>query len=119
MNYRQSTGQLGERLARQHLISRGYSVIETNPRASYKEIDIIARYKDKIIFVEVKTRASRIFGSADEAMSQKKINNLKVAAAIYLDNKKINNKNIRFDFIAVDIDRSKKMAKIKHFKDII
>jgi len=118
MNYKQKVGRFGEVLACNYLIRRGYKIIEKNIKISYQELDIIARQQKKIIFVEVKTRASKILGPADEAISSQKIKSLKKAIEEYVYSKNITSKNIRLDLISIDIDRHKKIAKIKHYKDI-
>lgn len=118
MNYRQKIGKFGEKLAVDYLIKHGYRIIETNVKISYKEIDVIANFKDKIIFIEVKTRTSKIFGSADDGMSSKKLHHLKKALNMYVDSKNLDPENIRLDLLAIDIDKYKKVAKIKHYKDI-
>ncbi|GAJ10770.1 unnamed protein product, partial [marine sediment metagenome] len=50
---RSETGTLGEKLAKDFLKKRGYRILETNYRCPEGEIDIVARYKDYLVFVEV------------------------------------------------------------------
>jgi putative endonuclease len=119
MNHNQTVGQFGEKIAVRYLESRGYKIVDLNAKKSYKEIDIIAMSGKTLVFVEVKTRTSFSFGSAEDAMSYKKMKNLKQDIGIYLRNNKNNYNDIRLDFIAVDIDRVKKKANLKHYKDII
>lgn len=119
MNHNKEVGARGEQLAREYLERLGYKIVEKNLKTSYKEIDLIARKKDLLIFVEVKTRTSRIFGGAEDAMTARKIRNLKQAAGRYLATQKEFFKNIRFDFIAVDIDSYKKTSNISYYQDII
>ncbi|MCK4553731.1 YraN family protein [Candidatus Parcubacteria bacterium] len=121
MNYRQKVGQFGEEIAKKYLVKHGYKIIASNIQTSHKEIDIIAKFKDLLVFIEVKTRTSNKYGEADEGMSSRKIKNFKYAIKRYLcdSNNKIYYKDIRADLIAVDVDRNKKIAKIKHYKDII
>lgn len=112
-------GQYGETLAANFLKRRGYEILARNVKTSFKEIDLITKINGVLVFVEVKTRTSRVLGRADEMMSQKKINNLKFAIALYLKNEALSHDKIRVDFIAVDIDRASKVAKIKQYKDIV
>lgn len=119
MNYNQKVGQFGERLAGEFLIRNGYRIIEKNIKTSYKELDIVSFKDNSLIFVEVKTRTTLRYGSADEALFSRKLKNLKRAIGIYLRNfNKTKFKNIRLDLIAVDIDKPKKTAKIKHYKNV-
>ena len=119
MNYRQQVGQFGERLAAQYLIRQGFEIVGRNVKTSYQEIDLIAKLKDLLVFVEVKTRTSTKFGQADEAVGPVKIANLKQAVQNYLYANNLAPLAIRVDLISVDIDKNKKTAKIKHYKDII
>lgn len=120
MTYRQKIGKFGENLAKDFLIKNGYLILAQNIKTSYKEIDLIAQKEDILVFCEVRTRASSFFGGADEAMHHRKIMNFKRAVKLYLNsNNEGRGLNIRLDFIAIDIDKIKKTAKIKHFKDIL
>ena len=127
MNYKQKIGEFGEKLAKNHLIRHGYKIIDANIKISYQEIDIIAQKGKRLIFIEVKTRTSLAFGSADTAMTAKKIGNLKKAILIYINrnnnflkklNQPVDANFIRLDLISIDINKKNKTAKIKHYRDI-
>lgn len=119
MNHNQKVGKFGEDLAKNYLIKHGYKIIDRNIQIRYKELDIIAKLKNLLVFVEVKTRTSNKYGLADESITRKKIKNLKYAIKKYLNYTKTDYNDIRADLIAVDINKDKKIAKIKHYKDII
>lgn len=123
MNYKKTVGQFGEELAQQYLIRKGYQIIGSNIKTSFKEIDIIARIKDLVVFVEVKTRTTSEFGRAVDALTEMKTNNLERAVSMYLESyqypKDCSKDNFRVDLIAVDIDKDKKIVKIKHYEDIV
>jgi putative endonuclease len=119
MNHNQQIGQFGERLAADFLVRRGYKILDRNVKTSFKELDLIALKDGTLVFVEVKTRTNFNFGGAEAAMTKKKIINLKQAALRYLNIKKNKYKYLRFDFLAVDYNQSSKIAKIKHYIDII
>lgn len=118
MAHNQLIGGFGEALAKNYLVKHGYSLVDANLKISYQEIDIIAKYKDLLVFVEVKTRTSLTLGEADEAMTCKKTSNFKKAVELYIYSKKINPDNIRADLISIDINKIKKTAKIRHYKEI-
>ena len=119
MYHNQRIGKFGEELARKYLIGNGYKIIDQNVKTSFKEIDIIAEENDELVFVEVKTRTSLMFGGAEEALTPAKINNFKKGVELYLIWRDyLDNKEIRLDLISVDIGKDKKTAKIKHYKDI-
>ena len=119
MLYKQIVGKFGEGLIKNYLIKHGYAIIAMNVKISYLEIDIIARLKELIVFIEVKARVSVNLGSADEAITPAKLNNFKKAIELFIHTKKIVPENTRADFIALDIDKTQKTAKIKHYKDVL
>lgn len=118
-NYRQKIGDFGEKLAEQYLQRHGYQIMGVKQKISYQEIDIIAKIKDIIVFIEVKTRTSDALGTANEAMSSAKLKNLKIGINKYLNNSQNYFQNIRLDLIAIDINKKNKTAKISHYKDIM
>lgn len=118
MNYKQKVGKFGEILAKQYLIKKGYKIIDTNVQVRHKELDIIAKIKEKYIFIEVRTRASENMGSADDNFSQKKLNLLKKALNGYVLMHSLDPENVRLDLLCIDIRKPEKTAKIKHYKDI-
>ena len=56
MKRNSSLGKKGESLAVKYLKERGYTIVETNFRYERAEIDVIAKEKNVLVFVEVKTR---------------------------------------------------------------
>ena len=68
------TGKQGEKIAAAFLKKNGYRIIETNYRCVLGEIDIIAREKVELVFIEVKTRKSGELGYPEEAVGNKKTN---------------------------------------------
>lgn len=119
MNYRQKIGAYGERLVVDYLIRHNFLILAKNYRIKHLEIDIIAKIKEITVFVEVKTRTTGLLGSAEDAIDENKTNKIIKAINLYLMHKNLDPNKIRFDFIAVDINKRKKTAKIKHFKEII
>lgn len=119
MNHNQAIGKFGETLAKNYLIKHGYRIIDLNIKLSYQELDIIAQKHGQTIFVEVKTRVSQTYGLAEEAMAFTKLERFRRGIEMFIDDKNLSAEDIRADLITVDIDRLKKTAKIKHYKDII
>jgi len=119
MNYKQKVGQFGENLAKDYLVRHGYKILGMNVKISYKEVDIIASQGELIVFVEVKTRVFLGWGGAEEAIDDQKIANLAQALDLYIYDKKLDENFVRLDFIAIDIYKNKKIAKIKYYKNVI
>ena len=119
MSHNQRIGKFGENLAKDYLVRRGYQIIDLNVKLSYQELDIVARKHGLVIFIEVKTRISQIYGPAEDAFAFRKSERFKKGIEMYIKNNKISADDIRADLITVDINSIKKTAKIKHYKDII
>ena len=94
-------GAAGEEAAARYLRKLGARILERNFRSPVGEIDIIARLKKQLLFVEVKTRSSGVFGSPAEAVGPRKQRQIIRAAQWYLQQD--NNKNLqpRFDVVSV------------------
>lgn len=95
-----SLGKLGEQIAAQYLIDKGYQILELNWRAYRKEIDIIAIDGSDIVFVEVKTRQDDEFGAPEMAVNRQKRSHIYTAASSYYYSHKIG-LDVRFDIIAI------------------
>jgi len=95
-----STGNKGELIARDLLISKGYIIKASNWRHSYLELDIICESENEIVFVEVKTRSNGYFGDPIQSVSNKQQKNLIDAAEAYIDQFEID-KEFRFDIIGI------------------
>jgi putative endonuclease len=102
-----SLGKTGEELAVAHLKGRKYNIIERNYRCPLGEMDIIAREKGNLVFVEVKTRATKDFGGPAAAVNERKQRQLSRVALMYLNQKRLKDIAARFDVVAVDLSESK------------
>jgi len=98
---KQEIGKKGETVAVHYLKKQGYRIIEQNYRSKAGEIDIIAREKQSLVFVEVKTRSSRSFGSPKWAITPKKQKAISMAALYYLKMTNQNNVDARFDVVSI------------------
>jgi putative endonuclease len=100
---RLSLGKKGEDLAVAQLRALKYKIIERNFKCFLGEIDIIAREKDTLVFVEVKTRRTRDFGGPAAAVNARKQRQLSRVALTYLNMKKLGQMPARFDVVAVEL----------------
>lgn len=114
---RQRTGQVGEDLACSYLTSKGYTLINTNYRCVFGEIDIIAKHEGKIHFVEVKTRHSLKKGQPYEAVNFFKRRHLAKAAQFYVLQNKLKHYRLSIDVISILIENDK-VSDLKHFQGI-
>jgi putative endonuclease len=119
MFFKQKLGKFGEELACKYLKGKGYKIIDQNYYARSGEIDIIAKYNDVLVFVEVKTRTNQNFGLPEEAIDYYKQQKLKKTVEYYLLKHNFSDQNFRVDSVAIEIDRQTEKAKIRHEENII
>lgn len=113
MNTR-TKGSKGEDFACEYLKNSGYEILERNKHYSrFCEIDIIAKQKDTVVFVEVKARKTDRFGTPQEAITKTKYANIKKGVGFYLTENKV--KKFRIDVIAITYEPE---LKIEHLKNV-
>lgn len=76
----QLAGREGEARAAQYLRRRGWTVLDANYRSRFGEIDLIARKRNTVAFVEVKLRRDARFAAAAEAVTPRKQEKLRLTA---------------------------------------
>jgi putative endonuclease len=94
-------GKKGEEIALRFLKKKGYKIIERNYVCKLGEMDIIAREKDTLVFVEVKTRTSMAFGPPQLAVNSTKQMQLSKVALYFLKEKRLEDIKARFDVVAI------------------
>lgn len=107
-------GKRGEKIAEAFLQKMGYEILITNWRDKKFEIDIIAKDIEDIVFIEVKTRSSDIYGSPEEAVTLKKQKHLIEGADYYIQENEID-LECRFDVISIIYNSNQE--KIRHIKN--
>lgn len=107
-------GNKGESIAVNYLKAKGYTILETNWRASHTEVDIIAEFNNQIIFIEVKTRSYDYYGPPEEFVDRRKQQNMTFAANRYMELKNYEGE-IRFDIIAIILKGG--YRKFNHIED--
>ena len=101
MNKR-SFGAVGEKIAADYLEENGFTILDKNFRSGrFGEIDIIAAECEYLCFIEVKTRTSSLYGTPIEAVGYEKRKKIKALAWIYIKQKNLGEKNMRFDIVEV------------------
>lgn len=110
-------GKIGENIVTQYLEKIGYNIIQRNFTCKQGEIDIIAKDKEEIVFIEVKTRTNVTYGKPAEAVNGNKRKHIYNSAKYYLHKYSLENNFIRFDVVEVYL--SHKKVKINHIKQVI
>ncbi len=116
---RQDTGRLGEKLAGEFLKKRGFRLLETNYRCTEGEIDIIAEHSGSLVFVEVRTRKSLVFGTPEESITPAKMAKLRAVAAHYRQTHENLPPGWRIDVVAVELDRENRLSRIELIENAV
>jgi putative endonuclease len=116
---RQEVGKLGEKAAQRFLKKRGYRVRETGFRCRHGEIDIIARQKEYLVFVEVRTKSNLDFGTPEESITQAKKERLIASALTYTTTHQDLPPLWRIDVVAIELDDKGKVKRIELIENAI
>ena len=107
VDHRRAPVTRGEEIAATHLRTAGMLILDRNWRPhgseAVGEVDLIARDGDALVIIEVKTRRSLAFGTPVEAVTRRKIRQLRSLALAWLDERSIHAPAMRFDLVAVTI----------------
>jgi len=129
----QKIGELGEDVACKFLEKHGYSILERNYTKKWGEIDIIAKKKDTIYFIEVKSKSvsnldfvSHLFdekvnetGRPEDNMHPWKLKRLSRTIQTYLIHNRIGNTPWQFDLLIVYLDIDQRKARVRKVENII
>lgn len=110
-------GKKGEDEAVQYLIKNNYEIIDRNFFCNRGEIDIIAKDREEIVFIEVKTRKSVKYGTPAEAVDTNKQKHIYNVAEYYLYKNRLEKEYVRIDVIEIYYNNNQ--YKINHIKKAI
>ena len=99
-------GRIGEDLAHRHLRRHGCTIVARNyrTRSGSGEIDVVAWEGEKLVFVEVKTRATTEFGAPESAVDREKRERVMRAARDYARRSDVPWERVRFDIVSVVLE---------------
>ena len=113
-------GDLGEKLTCGYLVEKGFKILGKNWRISFGEIDIIAKRKNIIHFVEVKTIISNNSFFPEQHVDYKKQRKLRHMAQIWLQqNNYQQDIAYQIDIIGITADQVTRMAKLHYFPNVV
>ncbi|MDD4568529.1 MAG: YraN family protein [Tepidanaerobacteraceae bacterium] len=115
MNNKQ-IGALGEKQAAEYLKSKNYKILQMNFSCRYGEIDIIAKDKTTIVFVEVKARRSSNYGKGMESVNYRKQQKIRKVALYFFKQNPSLFSNLRFDVIDIMM-KNDHVVQIEHIKN--
>jgi putative endonuclease len=117
---RQQLGRRGEQIAAEHLVRRGFAVVERNYRTRWGELDIVAFDGAVLAFVEVKTRRL-VPGTAspfDAIRGPKRVRVRKMAGQWLIERTRRPRADVlRFDAIGVTFDLADELVAVEHVED--
>jgi len=118
MLHNKNLGNLGEDYACKFLCRKGYKIIRRNVYIGKGEIDIIAKYKGVLVFIEVKAREGDEYIDLLDALDKDKCERLIDICEEYLSINKLEDVDWRVDLIGI-IARNGRVLKARHFKGIV
>jgi len=115
-----SLGDVGERVAAAHLEAKGYRIIERNFRVAEGEIDLVARQRDVLVFVEVRTRRGGASGMAALSVGPRKSAQLLRAAGWYVErHPQAADHPLRIDVVTVEFAGDGVLRRVTHYEDAV
>ncbi len=116
---RRRLGRSGEEVAARYLERRGYTIIARNHRCPEGEIDLVAREGDCLVFVEVRTRRGRGFGTPEESVTPAKRERLGRLADAYVQALATPPADYRVDFVAVELSPAGKLLRVSLIRNAL
>ncbi len=123
---RGTVGRLGEDLAAEYVTGLGWRILDRNWRTRYGELDLIAADGRTLVVVEVKTRASRVYGDPVAAITPAKLRRMRLLARQWLAAQPDDApwwEVIRFDAVSVQLDltdpQDRSLARLRHHAGLV
>ena len=116
---RRRFGDFGERVAASHLEQKGYKILERNWGTREGEIDLIASRGEDLVFVEVRSRQGRNFGTPEESITGRKATHVRNAVAAYMQQHPDAGPNIRVDAVVIELDAKGRVMRVEQIENAI
>lgn len=101
-------------MARSFLEKKGFEILEQNFRCRFGELDLVCKKNGNLVFVEVKTRRSTVFGEGVEAVDARKQGKMLKTALYYLHKNKMQNSSFQFDVISIQSGKEERVDHLEH-----
>ncbi len=112
-------GRTGEKIAEAFLGNLRFKIMERNLRTPFGEIDLICLDKNILVFIEVKTRVSKSFGSPLLSIREFKKKTIIKNAMYYLKRFRLIDTGVRIDIISINLNQNGEFEKLEHIKSAI
>lgn len=107
-------GELGEDIALNYLLDKGYILLYRNYRQFIGEIDLIMLYEDYLVFIEVKARKNVDFGYPRDFVNKSKQKKILDTANIFILENDYDNYQPRFDVIEIYLSENNRIEHIEN-----
>lgn len=114
---RQELGRIGEDLACRELERRGYAILARRYRRRRGEVDIVARDGQTLVFVEVKSRGGRAFGTGADAVTALKRRRMVLVAQDFMMRHRLGDCACRFDVVSIDLADARREPVVQVFQN--
>jgi putative endonuclease len=112
-------GRRGEELAARALVREGYTLVARNWRCAEGEVDIVARDGEEWVFVEVRTRRGRAFGTPEESLTPAKQERMIAVAQRYLLEQEVGQVVWRLDLVAIELDYAGRLVRLEQLENVV
>jgi len=116
---RRGVGKFGEQVAARFLRRRGYRILYQNWRCFLGEIDVVAKDRGFLVFVEIKTRTSGAFGSGCAAVGWAKQQKLIRLSRVFMKRYGLADVPCRIDIVSIDMDRDNRLLGCELIRDAL
>ena len=115
---RTKLGTAGEGIARRHLEALGYTLREANYRCRWGEVDLVMERDGEVVFVEVRTKRGRAFGTPEESVTPAKRRRLSATAYHYLEEHGLD-VPFRIDLVAIAMNLRGVVERVTHLESVV
>ncbi len=112
-------GSIGEEIASSYLKKMGYRILGSNLRTPFGELDIVAKHKGIMVFVEVKSRTTSSFGPPYLSVTRVKQAHIIKNALFYLKRRRLINACWRIDIVSIKLTYDRKLESIELIENAV
>lgn len=113
--FNRQTGNLAEDLAAKALSEKGFEILERNFSNRFGEIDIIAKDKDVLVFVEVKAKTGIVYGRPEDMITPSKLSKIRHMGTLYMHGE---NLLCRIDVVAIIFSPQNEVVSLTHYENV-
>ncbi|MCH7951878.1 YraN family protein [Patescibacteria group bacterium] len=115
---RKNLGKRGEDIALDYLTGHSYRFVDRNFSCPIGEIDLVVKDTKTLVFVEVKTRWSKKYGTPESAVTPRKLRSITKTALWFKKNHPSLPDRLRIDVVAIDVDDEGALLRLRHIKNV-